>query len=271
LEMILLVAEMGNLRANPNREGVGTVIEAHMDHSLGPVATVVVSTGTIRLMDNIVIGESYGRVKVMKDHLGQKIKSAGPSTPVFIAGLTDKAVSGDIVQVVPDEKTARMRAITIKNLRQAQQKERGVGEIISAISSGQLKTLKLVLKADTNGSLEALKHSITEIKHEDVGVKIILSSVGDINESDVMMAAASGAIVMGFHVKANSNVMAVAERENVEIIHYSIIYKLLDDIKKILNGLLEPEFVENILGEVEVKQIFFSKKKEMIIGCYVKS
>ncbi len=271
LEMILLVAEMANLKANPNREGIGTVIEAHLDHSLGPVATIIVNTGTLKLMDNIVIGESYGRVKVMKDHLGHKLKSAGPSTPVWIAGLTDKAVSGDLVQVVPDEKSARMRAITIKNLRKAQQKERGVGEIISAISSGQLKTLKIVLKADTNGSLEALKHSISEIKHEDVGVKIILSGVGDITESDVMMAAASGGIVMGFNVRANLNVMATAERENVEVIHYNIIYKLLDDIKKILNGLLEPELVESILGEMEVVQIFFSKKKEMIVGCKVKS
>lgn len=271
LDMILLVADMGNLKANPNRQGVGTVIEAHLDHSLGPVATIIVNTGMIRLMDNIVIGEGYGRLKVMLDHTGNKIKSAGPSSPVLIAGLTEKAVSGDLVQVVPDEKTARMRAITIKNLRKAQQKERGVGEIISAISSGQLKTLKLVLKADTNGSLEALKHSIAEIKHEDVGVKIILSGVGDVTESDVMMAAASGAIVMGFSVKANQHVIAAAERENVEVIHYDIIYKLLDDIKKILNGLLEPEFIEVILGELEVKAIFFSKKKEMIIGCMVKS
>lgn len=271
LDMILLIAEMANLRANPNREGIGTVIEANLNNSLGPVATIIVNTGTIKLMDNIVIGEGYGRVKVMLDHLGNKVKSAGPSMPVLIAGLTEKAISGDIVQVVPDEKTARMRAITIKNLRKAQQRERGVGEIISAISSGQLKTLKIVLKADTSGSLEALKHSIAEIKHEDVGVKIILSGVGDITESDVMMAAASGGIVMGFHVRSNTNVMAVAERENVEVINYEIIYKLLDDIKKILNGLLEPEFIEMVLGELEVKQIFFSKKKEMIIGCYVKS
>lgn len=271
LEMILLVAEMANLRANPNRDGVGTVIEANLDHSLGPVATMIVNTGSFRLMDNIVIGESYGRIKVLRDHLGHKIKTAGPSTPVFIAGLTDKPVSGDIVQVVPDEKTARLRAITIRNLRKAQQRERGVGEIISAISSGQLKTLKIVLKADTNGSLEALKQSISEIKNDDVGVKIILSGVGDITDSDVMMAAASSGIVMGFNVRANLNVMQTAERENVEVIHYNIIYKLLDDIKKILTGLLEPELVETELGELKVIQIFYSKKKEMIIGCRVVS
>ncbi len=271
LEMILLVADMTNLKANPERDGVGTVIEANLDHSLGPVATMIVNTGTFHLMDNIVIGEGHGRIKVMRDHKGKKIKSAGPSTPVFLAGLTDKAVSGDIVQVVPDEKTARMRAITIKNLRKAQQRERGVGEIISAISCGQLKTLKLVLKADTSGSLEALKSSIAEIKNDDVGVKIILSGVGDVTESDVMMAAASGAIVMGFHVKKNTNVSTISERENVEVIHYEIIYKLLDDIRKILTGLLEPELIENILGELKVVQIFFTKKKEMIVGCIVVS
>lgn len=271
LEMILLVADMSNLSANPNRDGVGTVIEANLDHSLGPVATMIVNTGTFHLMDNIVIGEGHGRIKVMRDHKGKNIKSAGPSTPVFIAGLTEKAVSGDIVQVVPDEKTARMRAITIKNLRKAQQRERGVGEIISAISSGQLKTLKIVLKADTSGSLEALKSSIGEIKNDDVGVKIILSGVGDVTESDVMMAAASGAIVMGFSVKENTNVLAVAERENVEVIHYNIIYKLLDDIRKILTGLLEPELIEHILGELKIVQIFYTKKKEMIVGCKVVS
>lgn len=271
LEMILLVAEMENLKANPNRAAVATVIEANMDHSLGPVATVVVNTGTLKLMDNVVIGTGYGRVKVMKDYHGKKILEAGPSYPVLIAGLSASVTSGDILQVVADERTARMKALSVKSLREAQQKERGVGEIMSAISAGSLKSLKIVLKADTNGSLEAIKHSLADIKHEDVAVKVILESVGDINESDVMMAAASGAIVMGFHVKSNQNVMNLAEKENVEIIHYQIIYKLLDDVKNILNGLLEPEMVENILGEAEVKQIFYSKKKEMIIGCYVET
>lgn len=271
LEMVLLVAEIENLKANPNRAAVATVIEANLDHSLGPVATVVVNTGTLKLMDNVVIGTSYGRVKVMKDYHGKKILEAGPSYPVLIAGLSTSATSGDILQVVADERTARMKALSVKSLREAQQKERGVGEIMSAISAGSLKSLKIVLKADTNGSLEAIKHSLADIKHEDVAVKVILESVGDINESDVMMAAASGAIVMGFHVKSNQNVMNLAEKENVEIIHYQIIYKLLDDVKSILNGLLEPEMVENILGEAEVKQIFYSKKKEMIIGCYVET
>ncbi|MGL5831466.1 MAG: translation initiation factor IF-2 [Candidatus Altimarinota bacterium] len=271
LEMILLVAEMENLKANPDRQAVATVIEANLDHSLGPVATVVVNTGTLRLMDNVVIGTSYGRVKVMKDYHGKKVLEAGPSYPVLIAGLSTSAASGDILQVVADEKTARMKALLVKNLREAQQKERGVGEIMSAISAGSLKSLKIVLKADTMGSLEAIKHSLADIKHEDVAVKVILESVGDINESDVMMAAASGAIVMGFHVKSNSNVANLAEKENVEIIHYQIIYKLLDDVKNILTGLLEPEMVETILGEAEVKQIFFSKKKEMVIGCYVET
>ncbi|MCA9374607.1 translation initiation factor IF-2, partial [Candidatus Peregrinibacteria bacterium] len=149
--------------------------------------------------------------------------------------------------------------------------KRGVGQIISQISSGQLKQLKLVLKADTKGSLEALKESLAEIKHEDVGVRIILSGVGNVTESDVMMAAAGGGIVMGFHVDANVQVKRVAERENVEILHYDIIYKLLEDIRNILNGMLEPEDVEVILGKAKVKQVFMTKKKEMIVGCKVES
>ncbi len=271
LEMVLLVAEMENFKANFNRSAVGTVIEAHLDQSLGPVATVIVNTGTLHNMDNVVVGECYGRVKVMKDHRGKKLKEAPPSTPILIAGLSDAVQSGDILQVVPDEKTARMKSVAIKSLKEAQQRERGVGEIMSAISSGQLKHLRLVLKADTNGSLEAIKQSLSEIKNDDVGVKVLLSGVGDISESDVMMAAASGAIVMGFHVKTHVNAASVAERENVEIINYSVIYKLLDDVKNILTGMLEPEFVEKVVGELSVKMIFFSKKKEMIVGCQVDS
>ncbi len=271
LEMILLVSEMENLRANYSRPAIGTVIEAHLDQNLGPVATVIVNSGVMKVMDSVVIGESHGRVKVMKDHNGKKLKEAGPSTPLLLAGLTEKAVAGDILQVVPDEKTARMKSISVKNLKAAMQRERGVGEIMSAISSGQLNQLKLVIKADTNGSLEAIKQSLAEIKNEDVAVKVILSSVGDINESDVMMAAASGGIVVGFHTKAKANAIAVAERENVEIIYYDIIYKMLEDVRKILNGMLEPEFVEKEIGDAEVKMIFFSKKKEMIVGCHVKN
>lgn len=270
LDMILLVADMETLKANPKRPAVGTVIEAHLDKSLGPVATIIVNSGTLNIMDNIVVGSTFGRIKVMKDHTGRNIRKAGPSQPVFIAGLEKAPHSGDIFQVVTDEKKARMQAQGVQTLvESARLARRGVGEIISQIGSGQLKQLKLVLKADTKGSLEAIKESLMEIKNEDVGVKVILSGVGAVSESDVMMAAAAGGVVMAFHTNANVNVRRLAERENVEILQYEVIYKLLDDVKKILTGLLEPEEIETIVGKAEVKQIFLTKKKEMIVGCKV--
>ncbi len=270
LDMVLLVADMENLKANPDRAGIGTVIEAHLDHSLGPVATVIVNSGTLNVMDNLAIGSTYGRVKVMKDHSGKAIKKAGPSTPVLIAGMNETPQSGDIFQVMHDEKMARDKAMHVKTLKEADLiAKRGMGEIISQITSGKMKQLKIVLKADAKGSIEALKQAISQIKHEDVGVKIVLSGVGDITESDVMMAAASQGVVMGFHVNANFNVKRTAEREGVELLQYTVIYQMLDDIKKILTGLLEPEIVETILGQAEVKRIFMTEKKEMIVGCKV--
>lgn len=270
LEMILLVADLENLKANPDRTAVGTVIESHLDKSLGPVSTVIVNSGTLHIMDNLVIGGTFGRVKLMKDYTGKNQRVAGPSTPVLIAGIAEPPQSGDIFQVVSDEKTARMQAMNVRTLKEAELiAKRGVGEIISQISSGKLKQLKLVLKADTKGSLEAIKQSLSQIKNEDVGVKIILSGVGSITESDVMMAAAAQGIVMGFHTGANFHVKKTAEREGVEVLTYTIIYKLLDDIKKILTGLLEPEIIETILGRAEVKKIFMTERKQMIVGCKV--
>ncbi|MFA5829716.1 MAG: translation initiation factor IF-2 [Candidatus Gracilibacteria bacterium] len=270
LDMVLLLADMENLRANPNRGAIGTVIEAHLDQSLGPIATVIINTGTLKVMDNVVIGSTYGRVKVMKDAAGKSMKFAPPSTPVLIAGLAETPFSGDILRVTADEHAARSQALNVKTLKDAALLEkRGVGEIISQISSKQLKQLKLVLKADTKGSLEALKQSLAQIKNEDVGVKIILSGVGAINESDVLMAAAANGIVMGFHVEANLNVKRLADRERVEVLNYTIIYKLLDDVKKILTGLLEPEMIENILGRAQVKMVFMTGKKDMVVGCKV--
>ncbi len=270
LDMILLVAELENLKANSYRPAVGTVIEAHLDQNFGPVATVIVNTGTLNVMDNIVIGGTYGRVKVMRDHNGKHIRKAGPSTPVLIAGLTETPQSGDIFQVVHDEKTARAKALSVKTLKEADLiSKRGIGEIINQISAGSLKQLKLVLKADAKGSLEALKQSLAQIKHEDVGVKIILSGVGSVTESDVLMAAAGQGVVMGFHVDATQNVRKLAEREGVEVLQYKVIYKLIDDVKKILTGLLEPEMVETVLGRAEVKRIYMTERKQMIVGCKV--
>ncbi|MCD6109373.1 translation initiation factor IF-2 [bacterium] len=271
LEMILLVTEMENLKANPNRDAVATVIESHLDKNLGPIATVIINTGTLRIMDNIVMGTSYGRIKIMKDYSGKNIKTAPPSTPVLIAGLSKTPQSGDILQVVKDEKTARLRANQIETLQKNMNKE-GINagkDIIARIASGKLKTLKIVLKTDTKGSLEAITQALGKIKDKEVAIKIIHSGVGNINESDIIMASASRGLVVAFQIDLPSQAKKTAEREQVEVLQYKIIYNLIDDIKKLLSGLLEPEIVKIELGKVEVKKIFYSGKKDMIVGCKV--
>ncbi|MBI4232167.1 translation initiation factor IF-2 [Candidatus Peregrinibacteria bacterium] len=272
LDLILLTAEMEDLKANPNREAVGTVVEAHLDHNLGPVATILVNTGSLKIMNNVVVGHTYGRIKVMQDHNGKPLRVAGPSCPVLIAGLSETPKSGDILQVVKDERTAREKAEEIKLLGKAEsdQKMSAANQIISQIQAH--KILKLIIKVDTKGSLEAIKQSIAKIKDDEVAVKIIHSGVGTVTESDIMMASASHALVVSFHSNFDSaSVGKIAERENVEVKHYSVIYDLLEDIKKYLSGLLEPEVIENIIGRAEIKQIFLTKKKEIIIGCRVLS
>ena len=272
LDMILLTAEMENLKANPNREAVGTVIEAHLDQNLGPVATIIVNTGTLKIMDNVVVGTAHGRIKLMKDHNGKSLNSAGPSAPVLIAGLSITPRSGDILQVVKDDKTAKDKASEIGMItkRQEEEKMSGMNQLISSVKSE--KILRIVLKADTKGSLEAIKNSIAKIKDEDVAIKIIHSGVGSVTKSDVMMASASRGIVIAFQVEYDSPVVGkIATHENVEIKMYKIIYNLLEDIKKVLSGLLEPEITEVVLGRAQVKQIFLSKKNDMIIGCRVLS
>lgn len=272
LEMILLVADMENLRANPNRPAVATVLEAHLDKSLGPVATVVVNTGTLRVYDSMVVGDICGRVKLMKNHLGAALETAPPAMPVRLAGLEGVPTAGDMVQVVPTPDEARRKAEQISLMRYDQAKGAAVAnieKIMSAIQAGKLKTLKAVVKADTLGTLEALKLSIAQVKKDEVSVKIIHSGVGAITESDVMMAAASGGIVVGFNIHANAHVKAVAELSGVQIFTYQIIYKLIDDLKKILSGLLEPEVTQIVLGHAEVRKIFMTAKKSMIVGCRI--
>lgn len=271
LEMILLVADMENLRANPNRPAVATVVEAHLDKNLGPVATVLINTGTLRIYDAVVAGDIWGRVKTMKNHLGADMKFAGPSIPARISGLSNVPNVGDVMQVVKNVEEARSKSEKIQLMRNAQEKSsvRSLEQIMSAIQEGKMKTLKVVAKADTFGTMEALKHSIAQVKHQDTSVKIIHAAVGDISESDVMMAAASRGIVVGFNASATVHVRQIAEKEGVQIFFYDIIYKLLDDLKKILEGLMEPEVVQTTLGKAEVRAVFLTEKKHMIVGCRV--
>ncbi len=270
LDMILIVAEMEDLKANPSRAAVGTVIESHLDKNLGPVATVLINTGTLKIMDNVVIGSTNGRIKVMKDHNGKNMKTAEPSKPVLIAGLSETPLSGDLLQVVKDEKTARTQAQKIALLKKSEELAGMASkDIISMIVSGKLKTLKLVIKADTKGSLEAILQALDKIKDEEVAIKVIHSGVGNVTEGDVIMASASAGIVLGFHVDVPSQVEKTAERETVDILKYTIIYKLIEDMTKLLAGLIEPEIIEVKLGKAEVRQIFYTSKKEMVIGCKV--
>lgn len=270
LDMILLVAEMEDIVGNPNREAVATVVESNLDKNLGPIATVLINTGTLKIMDNVIVGSTYGRIKVMKDQNGKNVKKAGPSTPVLIAGLSKTPQAGDILQVVKGEKTARQRSIQIDLLQKTEaEKKNASKDIIARIASGKLKTLKVVLKADTKGSLEAILQQLAKIKDTEVAIKVIHSGVGNISESDVMMASASGGVIVGFHVDTPLQVERTAEREQTEILIYKIIYKLIDDIKKLLQGLIEPVLVEIELGKAKVKKIFYTGKKEIVVGCEV--
>lgn len=272
LDMILLTAEMENLRANPDREAIGTVIEAHLDQRLGPVATILVNTGTLNKGDHIIVGHTYGRVKLMMDYIGKNINSAKPSTPVKIAGLHITPRSGDILQVVKNEKAAKERAeeITLINKKEREDQLSASNQVISKVKAD--KILKLIIKADMKGSLEAIKQSISKIKDDEVAIKMIHTGVGRVTESDVMMASASHALVVAFHSNFDSpNVKTTAERERVEVKRYMVIYDLLEDIKKILSGFLEPEIERIVIGRAEVRQIFLNKKKDMIIGCRVKN
>jgi translation initiation factor IF-2 len=271
LEMILIVAEVEDLKANSTRAAVASVIETHLDPGLGPVATVVINTGTLKIGDAVVVGDSYGKVKAMIDDHGKRVKKAPPSFPVQIAGLSKTPQTGDILQVYGDEKAARDRVVEIAAIRKSEEfRRRGsMQDIVAKIRSGELQVLKVIVKADTEGSIEAIQKSLDEITHEEVMVKIIHSGVGAVTESDVMMASAAGAIIFGFHVDLPAQVETSAERTGTTVKLYKIIYELINETKNILSGLLTPEIVTVEQGKADVRQIFFTKKKEMIVGLKV--
>jgi len=262
LEVILLVADLAELKADPDLLAAGVVIESHMQAGRGPIATVLVQEGTLGLGDPIVIGQTYGKVRIMENYLGKKITSAGPSSPVRIAGLQDLPDFGDRFLVVENEKTAKelVKTKTIKR------RVLSIGELSKDIKEGKTKELKIILKADVGGSLEAIKDSLKNISSPEVKMNLIHEGVGDISESDINMAIASSALVIGFRVKADADVMNLARRENVKISIYEIIYQLLDDLSAALSGLLEPEIVETELGRLEVLAVFRTSKNEKIVG-----
>ncbi|MDP3975893.1 MAG: translation initiation factor IF-2 [bacterium] len=269
LDTIQAVAEVKNLKANPNREAVGTVIESHLDKSLGPIATVIVSTGTLQVMDNVVVGGAFGRVKKMMDHKGKTLKAVGPSGPVLIAGLSEVPMAGDLLIVAKDDKTVRSLAQKIASKRRLIAHANSFVELVTRIKEGKLKTLKIIVKADTKGTLEAIHHSISKLESNEVNARVIHSGIGNVTSNDVNMAAMSAAVIFAFHVETPTTVKKQADQLGVEIRHQRIIYKMLEEIHLILEGLLDPEILEVEIGEAQVLQIFFSKKKEMILGCKV--
>jgi translation initiation factor IF-2 len=273
LEMILLVSEMEELKANPNRRATGTVIEAKLDKGRGPVATLLVQAGTLRVGDPIVVGNTYGRVRAMVNDSGRRIKEAGPSTPVEITGLNDVPQAGDRFMVFEDEKKARQigEARAQKQLLEQRSVKTRVSldDLFEQIKQGEMKELNIIVKADVQGSVEALAAALQKIEVEGVRVKIIHAGVGAITESDIILATASNAIVIGFNVRPDANAKRVAETEKVDIRLHRIIYKVIEEIEAAMKGMLDPEYEEKVIGQAEVRQTFKVSKVGTIAGCYV--
>ncbi|WHZ04841.1 translation initiation factor IF-2 [Neobacillus sp. YX16] len=273
LEMILLVSEVEEWKANPNRKAVGTVIEAQLDKGRGSVATLLVQNGTLKIGDPIVVGNTYGRVRAMVNDLGRRVKEAGPSTPVEITGLSDVPQAGDRFVVFDDEKTARQVGEARAQLALAAQ--RGEKSIVSLdnlfeqLKQGEMKDLNIILKADVQGSAEAVAASLQKIDVEGVNIKIIHSGAGAINESDITLASASNAIVIGFNVRPDVNAKRAAEQEKVDVRLHSIIYKVIEEIEAAMKGMLDPEFKEKVIGQAEIRQTFKVSKVGTIAGSYV--
>ncbi|WP_173916471.1 translation initiation factor IF-2 [Halobacillus sp. Marseille-Q1614] len=273
LEMIVLVSEMEEFKANPNRPAYGTVIEAELDKGRGPVATLLVQNGTLKVSDPVVVGNTFGRVRAMVNDLGRRVKEAGPSTPVEITGLNNVPQAGDRFLAFEDEKKAK----AIGEQRQQRQIEEdrsstakvSLDDLFEQIKQGDIKDINLILKADVQGSLEALAGSLQKIEVEGVKVKIIHTGVGAITESDVTLASASNAIIIGFNVRPDGNARKAAESENVEIRLHNIIYKVIEEIEAAMKGMLDPEYEEKIIGQVEVREIFKVSKVGTIAGSYV--
>jgi translation initiation factor IF-2 len=273
LEMILLVSEMEELKANPNRRATGTVIEAKLDKGRGPVATLLIQAGTLHVGDPIVVGCTYGRVRAMVNDTGRRVKEAGPSTPVEITGLHEVPQAGDRFMVFEDEKKARQiaEARAQKQLMEQRSMKARVSldDLFEQIKQGEMKELNIIVKADVQGSVEALVAALQKIDVEGVRVKIIHAAVGAITESDILLATTSNAIVIGFNVRPDSNAKRVAESEKVDIRLHRIIYKVIEEIEAAMKGMLDPEYEEKVIGQAEVRQTFKVSKVGTIAGCYV--
>lgn len=273
LETILTIAEVNELKANPNRYAVGAVIESRLDKNVGGIASFLIQNGTLRLGDPIVVGTSYAKVRTMKNDRGESIVLAGPSTPVEITGLTENPSAGDKFMAFETEAEAKSVAQKRRDaakMNAGKDKKVSLDDLFASVDAGN-KEINVVLKADVRGSEEAVKNALEKIKEKDVSVKVIRSGIGAISESDVVLASASNAIIIGFNVVASNNAKDIAKDNNIDIRLYTIIYKLVEDIEAAINGMLDPEYEEKVLGSAEVRKIFKFSKIGNIAGCYITS
>ena len=275
LEMILLSSEILELKANPNRKAKGTVVEAKLDKGRGPVATLLVQNGTLTVGDSIVVGSTYGRIRAMFNDKGENIQSAGPSTPVGILGLSEVPEAGDKFYQVKDEKTARgiadKRKEKLRDEYLQSTHKVSLEDLYNQIQEGTVKELGLIVKADVQGSVEALKQSLEKLSTEEVKVRVIHGGVGAINETDVTLATASNGIILGFNVRPDNNATIASERDGVDIKTYRVIYDAIEDIKSAMLGMLEPEFKEVVIGTAEVRQVYKISSVGTIAGAYVQT
>ena len=274
LEMVLLTADVLELKANPNRKGRGLVIEAELDKGKGPVATVLVQKGTLKVGDTIAAGACYGKIRAMMDDKGRRVKEAGPSTPVEILGLNDVPQAGEVFVATENEKEARSFAETFisegKNkLLEDTKAKLSLDDLFSQIKAGNVKELPLIIKADVQGSVEAVKQSLTKLSNEEVVVKVIHGGVGAINESDVSLASASNAIIIGFNVRPDATAKSIAEREKVDVRLYKVIYQAIEDVEAAMKGMLDPVFEEKVIGHAVIRQLFKASGVGTIAGSYV--
>lgn len=274
LEMILLTSEVLDLKANPNRKARGLVIEAELDKGKGPVATILVQKGTLHVGDYIAAGACSGKVRAMMDDKGRRVKEAGPSTPVEILGLSDVPNAGEILVQTDNDKEAKNFAATFvaenkKNLLEETKAKMSLDDLFNQIQEGNLKELALVVKADVQGSVEAVKQSLVKLSNEEVAVRVIHGGVGAINESDVMLATASSAIIIGFNVRPDANAKSMAEQNGVDIRLYRVIYQAIEDVEAAMKGMLEPVYEEKVIGHAEVRQLFKASGVGTIAGSYV--
>jgi translation initiation factor IF-2 len=273
IEMILLVSDLQELKANPKRSAIGTIVEAQLDKNRGAVATAIIQTGTLRVGDVIVVGETFGKVRALENDEGKRVTKAGPSSAVVVLGLSAVPEAGDILRAVADEKEARA-LVESRKAENATKSGEGSGratleDLYRQIQAGQAKELRIILKADVSGSLGAITHALDQLNQEEIRINVLHEGAGDITDNDIMLASASDAIIVGFNTKITDTARRAADAEGVDVRLYDIIYKLTDDISAALQGLLEPEVVEVVEGRAEVRQIFRVGKSTVIAGAFV--